>query len=297
MLYVKHQPLFGEMANIGRVNFSTELYSYCEHEILPDSVIVYLRVDSGDYTGYNMTLVDENIWEATVTGLPGGLIEYYIFAADESGRRECHPYIGAPDPHKFNLIGDPLPVPVLSLDKTSSLIELSDYIPESAEDYIILSNIGNAELTFEIQDIDFPTKFTVTPDHGIVQPGNSQTLVLIYDFHNTKDAEYQYEGSFKILSNDPLNQEFKVSLYVTMTSSVNDGVYLPIHIYPNPANTVVNISYNRANPTKACIYNLLGTQIKEATLIQGLNTIDIQDIPAGVYFIRIDAEAYKLIKH
>ena len=45
----------------------------------------------------------------------------YIFAADESGRRECHPYIGAPDPHKFTLVGD-----TLVISKTN-ILEINIY--------------------------------------------------------------------------------------------------------------------------------------------------------------------------
>ena len=34
---------------------------------------------------------------------PGSEISYYLSAADLSGRRKNHPYIGAPDPHVFTV--------------------------------------------------------------------------------------------------------------------------------------------------------------------------------------------------
>ena len=35
----------------------------------------------------------------------GDTVEYYLFAKDESGRVEKHPYIGAADPHLFTIGG------------------------------------------------------------------------------------------------------------------------------------------------------------------------------------------------
>jgi len=294
MLYIKHQPLFGEIENTGTVTFSTELYSYCDNTIYQDSVIAYVRVDGGTYTGYNMTNTAGHTWETTVSGLPNGLIEYYLFTKDESGRRECHPYIGAPDPHKFFLTGEPpVPIPVLSLDKTSSSVTLDDITV--IEDQITLSNLGDADLDFEIKDIDFPTeKFTVTPSKGTVQPGDSKILTLTYDFGHAKNEEYK--GSFILKSNDPVRPEVEISLCATIITGINEAKNSPVNIYPNPATKTININYNDAHSTKAVFYNILGSKIKEEPLDKSVNIIDIQNLPAGIYFIRIDTEAYKLIK-
>lgn len=104
MLYVKHQPLHGEVESYGSVTFTTELYSYGNHNIYADSVFVYVKSDNGEFVPYNMTNVEDNTWEVAIEGLPMGEVEYYIYAADDSGRNECHPYIGAPDPHSFDLV-------------------------------------------------------------------------------------------------------------------------------------------------------------------------------------------------
>jgi len=293
MLYVKHQPLFGEIENTGSLTFSTELYSYCDNTLYQDSVFIYLRIKGGVFAGFNMEYAGEDTWEVTVTGLPSGEYEYYVFAADESGRRECHPYIGAPDPHKFTLTGDVTFTPVLNLDKTSSSVTLDGYTV--MEDYITISNVGNAELEFEIAAIEFPVMFTVTPSVGTIQPDDSLILTLTYDLTTTKHEEFS--GSFKLLSNDPLNQEIEISLLATVIVGIDDVKTSSLKMYPNPANKTVNLYYNETNPTKAYIYNILGTQINEVVLTKGINTIDIQDIPAGVYFIKIAATAYKLIKY
>ncbi|MCL2040747.1 MAG: agmatine deiminase family protein [Bacteroidales bacterium] len=401
MLYIKHQPLFGEIENTGSVTFNAEVYSYCDKPIYSDSVLIYLKHSGGAYQKYNMTYSGDNQWNVTVTGLPSGLIEYYVFAADESGRRSCHPYIGAPDPHKFTLIGAAPDVPILVLDKTSSSVtsegfaiiedyitvsnagtadltfeitnidfhemltiaplngtvqpggsqiitlsynfagiengeytgsfdllsndplkpvteislsaiqNVTDLIPvlsldktssevtsegtEIIEDFITVSSVGTADLTFEITEIEFHEMLTVAPLNGTLPPGASQILTLSYDFSNVEQGEYS--GSFKLLSNDPEQPVTEIVLYAYQTiTGIVDPKMSVLYIYPNPAQNVIHVYYNDDSPIKAHIYNVLGQQLKETTLTKEVNTIDIQELPGGVYFLKIGGNAFKFIK-
>ena len=294
MLYVKHMPHFGEIENIGSIDFSAEIHSYCDNTIYPDSVIIYLRVDGGEYTAYNMEYADNNIWETTVSSLPNGFIEYYVFAADESGRRECHPYIGAPDPHKFTLFGGTITyAPILSLDKTSSSV--SSTALEIVEDYIIITNEGNAELTFEIGDIDFQEFLTIAPMSGAVQPSETQTITLTYDFTEVENGNFI--GYFTITSNDENNLETEISLaayldYLGIDNITSDK----ISIYPNPVSDKINIYYEGNTATKAHIFDVVGKQLLSVNLSTGANTIDVQSLPNSMYFIKINNKTFKFVK-
>jgi hypothetical protein len=214
MLYIKHQPLFGNITNTGSVTFNAELYSYCNNTIYPDSALIYLKHSGGGYEKYNMTYSGDNSWTVTVAALPSGLIEYYVFAADDSGRRESHPYIAryAPNtanvPHKFTLVGDAPDLPLLAIDKTASSVTSEAFAV--IEDYITISNIGAADLTFEITDINFHEMLTIIPLNGTIQSGGSQIITLSYNFASIENDEYT--GSFKLLSNDPLHPATAVSL-------------------------------------------------------------------------------------
>ena len=290
MLYIKHQPYYADMGNTGNVTFSTELYSYCNNTIYSDSVIVYISANGGAWTPYNMQNVSDNTWEVNVTGLPNGEIKYYIFAADESGRRECHPYIGAPDPHTF-VLGN---APVLSLDKTASEVTIEEV--GVVEDYITVSNIGSADLTFSIEEIDFDEMLTISPLEGTVKPGESTTLTFSYDYKATA-KNLEFSGSCKLKSNDTNNAETEISLYALVTNvGINELNPTSIKIYPNPATAEVYIQYELNNPVKANIYNILGIQLKEITLHKGLNKIDINDLPSSIYFIKVEGNAYKIVK-
>jgi len=403
MLYVKHQPIFGEIQNQGTVTFNTELYSYCNNPIYSDSVILYIRVGGGEYEGHNMVNTENNIWEVTVNDLQNGLIEYYIFAADESGRRECHPYIGASDPHKFTLSGETQLFPVLNLDKTNSsvfsdslaiiedyiivsnageevlgfeiqnidfyemltvfplegtvqvgdsmiitlsydfsevengaysgsfilycndplapeteisLFALQDYNPhipapilvldkdtsvvisnglEIIEDFITISNVGDAELVFEIIDLDFFEIVSVSPLSGSVQAGNFQIITLIYDFSDVENGIYK--GSFKLINNDPETPEIEIFLSAFQNyDRILESDVSTVAIYPNPAYDKVNIFYNDEYSAKVTLFNFLCVQLKEQALAKGVNIIDIKELPNGIYFLIITNESGDIVK-
>ena len=298
MLYIKHQPYFANIENTGTITFSAELYSYCNNTIYSDSVLVYLRVAGGEYEPYTMQHVGDHTWETIIAGLPGGLIEYYIFAADESGRREQHPYIGAPDPHKFILTEAPPTRPILSVSKTIS--EVSGNSFDEVYDYITVYNLGNAALTFEVTDISMAVPDmlqTVTPGNGTVEPEDSVILTLFYRLPGLVKGTI-FTGSFKLLSNDSLQPETVINCLadVELYGGINDENLSKIKIYPNPANDVIHIQYDANNPVKASIYNMLGVQLQETILNKGLNTIDVRKLPSSIYFIRIEGAAYKFVK-
>ncbi|MCL2682190.1 MAG: agmatine deiminase family protein [Bacteroidales bacterium] len=290
MLYIKHQPYFAEIENTGSLTFSTELYSYCNNTIYSDSVIVYLRAGTDEYEAHNMAYLGNNTWEVHISGLPNGLIEYYVFVADESGRREHHPYIGAPDPHKFILINLP-PAPVLCLDKMSSSV----YLEELAviEDHITVFNLGNADLIVEVTDIDFDEMLMIDPQYGTIPEGDSLRITLSYNFNNFAKI-VEYFGSFNLISNDPENPETEITLYASYNNlGVNEIDISRINIYPNPTTGELRIENGELKIGNVAIFDMVGRKL----LSHRLNTsssnhlIHISHLQAGIYFVRIQTDA------
>ena len=85
------------------------------------------------------------------------------------------------------------------------------------------------------------------------------------------------------------------SIYVTFEVIPNDNIDINtadnFSIYPNPATDIVNIVSQ--NDSELAIFNATGKEIKRINTIQN-NTIDISDLPNGMYFIVIDGHAQKL---
>ncbi|MDZ7777165.1 MAG: hypothetical protein U5L09_16890 [Bacteroidales bacterium] len=73
-------------------------------------------------------------------------VYYYIHAADESGRSENHPYIGAYDPHDFY----PTPTNVAEIQLDAETLEATAMVDLTAEESLQISNEGEVDLNFTI---------------------------------------------------------------------------------------------------------------------------------------------------
>ena len=107
MLYLKHYPLLGEVSLDAPLNISVIVKALSGAPLVTDSLLVYFRINHGDWLHYPLQQVSDDEYTFTFTAVnylyqPGDSVEYYIFAKDESGRVEKHPYIGAADPHVFH---------------------------------------------------------------------------------------------------------------------------------------------------------------------------------------------------
>lgn len=60
-----------------------------------------------------------------------------------------------------------------------------------------------------------------------------------------------------------------------------------VHIYPNPANSSINIQYPVSCGSNLKIFNLPGEKLIEITLSGDINTIDISALAKGLYIISI----------
>lgn len=75
------------------------------------------------------------------------------------------------------------------------------------------------------------------------------------------------------------------------TLSVNEVVAnTHISLYPNPANDVINISVQgNNNDMNARIYNVSGQMVYQ-TAVQSNSSINISNLPSGMYYIKLDGE-------
>ena len=68
-----------------------------------------------------------------------------------------------------------------------------------------------------------------------------------------------------------------------------------ISIYPNPASQQITIN-TEANTT-AVIYDATGRKVMEMNVVSGENTVNVQNLENGVYFIMIDNAVSKFLKY
>ncbi|MBR6175877.1 MAG: agmatine deiminase family protein [Bacteroidales bacterium] len=112
MLYLKHYPLLGEknlddlMDNM--MTISVDIKALSGANLVSDSLRIYFRINHGTWHNASLHHTTDNEYTFSFTSINyawqnGDTVEYYLFAKDESGRVEKHPYIGAADPHLFTI--------------------------------------------------------------------------------------------------------------------------------------------------------------------------------------------------
>ena len=147
-----------------------------------------------------------------------------------------------------------------------------------------------------------PTTYTVTvhylPEQGYILgagsyiEGTTATLVAIakegYVFAQWSDGIT--DETREIL----VDHDIELSAFFSFTD-VEENDAISLCLYPNPASDVIRIE-GTEGIHDICIFNLMGQVVKTAT-IQDNEEIHIDDLPAGLYLIRIDSlHAIRFIK-
>ena len=104
MLYIKHLPIAGEKDYQSGYAITADIVPLSGQTLKSDSLFVIFKTNARDWDTINFVNVSGDTYNAVIPVNAGEtMVSYYLFAADNSGRRECHPFIGKPDPHTFTI--------------------------------------------------------------------------------------------------------------------------------------------------------------------------------------------------
>ncbi len=102
LLYIRHIPISGVKPCESDYQVSATVLASSQMPVIEDSVRIHFRVNGGLYQVVQMTNQGGSDYSGFIPKQPAGsLVEYYLSAADESGRSETMPLIGAADPFQF----------------------------------------------------------------------------------------------------------------------------------------------------------------------------------------------------
>ena len=104
MLYIDHRNvLFGEQQWQDSIAVTSKIIAYSGAELKADSLLVFYSINGGEYQTAKMSATgNTDEFVAYIKGYKeAAKIDYYVFAADESGRRCQQPVFGELDPHNF----------------------------------------------------------------------------------------------------------------------------------------------------------------------------------------------------
>ncbi len=97
-----------------------------------------------------------------------------------------------------------------------------------------------------------------------------------------------YKGKLHIRSNDYANELVNVSVWITVLVGVNEtGEQAYVSMYPNPANSVLNLKAN-TEIQLITITNNLGQVVYTGNVDQQETRIDISAYKAGMYIVKIE---------
>ena len=81
---------------------------------------------------------------------------------------------------------------------------------------------------------------------------------------------------------------FGEAIFKNFQLGVSDFNLNQIEIYPNPTNSIIHLKSPNSQIIKIEIFNSLGLSIKR--IKNNFDTLNISDLPNGLYVIRLDTE-------
>ncbi|MEQ9304947.1 MAG: T9SS type A sorting domain-containing protein, partial [Marinoscillum sp.] len=149
---------------------------------------------------------------------------------------------------------------------------------------------------------------------GFVELSGTSTsgLPLVYTSLNTEVAIVNGQrltligtGEVEIVASQEGNEEFEPADPVIQVLEVEPAVILSdlrfgnFNIYPNPANDVIHIEvtdWAKDIAIQASLYTLGGKRLMTQSLSKQQQALDVHDISAGVYLLRLDYQSQQHIR-
>lgn len=78
-----------------------------------------------------------------------------------------------------------------------------------------------------------------------------------------------------------------VVIYIPMTSAISDLNQISLAVYPVPASSVLNVSFENPGKTYAKIYDMLGNVVNSTTFTSDVNQLDLSRLAGGIYCMEL----------
>ena len=261
-LYIWHVPVASNIKSQKNYTIEADLYNYSGQPVYQDSVFVIYKINQGDYDTILMqqNAINNKHYAASITGTsPGDTVSYYLFAADESGHRATHPFIGCPDPHRFvvgytDLIMNPDTLTLEGWEAIEEGVEMNIINPTN--EAITIENISQQGYVFSwyIPETEYPElPYTLAT-------GDTLSFKVYYLVPVTKDLWY-YDTMFINTTEKVYSEIIKVDSFLTTLSGVSNIKVVQPSVFPNPFNE--NVSFQWENPAdySLTIFDIKGKAI------------------------------------
>jgi len=299
LLYIKHVPISGTQPCETDYTLNADIIACSQQPVKNDSVFIYFRVNGGIFTMVPMIHTSGSHYTGIIPKqAAGSTIEYYLTAADQSGRHASAPFIGAADPFSFQTVFTNLaPVP-----DTLWFITPQDCLDGKITQ---LTNFtGNAiSLDWVEQTGSLPwyiDSMSVSSLPSVVNPGENIALrVKMYLITKYPGAQFAVDTLDFMTSAGNNHVIIMVNPQLLQGIGAKTNVDKAGNNYPNPfsSETAIPLEIRNRGPVTLEILGLQGMRIKtlvSEVLEPGITTIrwngtDSHDrkLPGGVYLYRL----------
>lgn len=279
MLFVDHRDVkFGVQEWQDSIAITSKFIAYSGQDLKQDSLLVYYSIDGGEYQVAHMTATGEpDEYVGYIKGYQGeSEINYYVFGADESGRRYTQPVFAELDPHHFTMEEH---TPITPTEPTISVTEIT-FEYDTPATFTITNETANP---FTINDISediigvnylwFETSEDLPATLAVGESLEVTVGILMV-------VKGYIETAIKIES-DIDTQVIPVFMNEEIFDGIEENLAANFEVYPNPMN---NTLYINGDVQDVTIFNAVGQQV---LFVEKMNEINVEDLSEGLYFVRI----------
>jgi len=295
MLLINHLPLLGQKPAQSGFDIAAEIVPFSNMAVYPDSAWVVYKVNSGDWDTLHLTNTTGDNWVAAIPGqMEGDTISYFITASDASGRRQNHPFIGAPDPHVFHIQESNPPDVAIEPDTLIYATWEEMYYGKSA----VVRNFTSQPVV--IHQIDQQGS---EPFSWIVDPWNIELPYTLSSGDTLAvNVKINLPANRTDIRCDTLHVETAASVHdvlVCVDLDLLTGIQSqptdenPIGVFPNPLRDEGSFRFYLQNESHVTVglYSITGALVKllaDNNFTTGLHTIafDAHTLPEGLYLLR-----------
>jgi len=270
-----------------------------------------------DDVGFTSSLLDE--LQATYqidpnriysTGMSNGGYMSFLLACQLSDRIAAIASVtGSMTPETFNDCDPQHPTPVLQIHGTDDGVvpyngaAWTKSIDEVLNYWINFNNCDDTSINVNLANTDTQDGSTVS--HSIYENGDQQVATehfkIINGGHTWAGTAINFPGT-----NHDINASIEVWRFLSqynledlqgMTTN-NEQLILTepvISIYPNPTASTIYIEKGTTSELNYEIYSPTGKQLMQGVLIDQIVSINMQELPQGIYFLRINNDNYRIL--
>jgi hypothetical protein len=110
----------------------------------------------------------------------------------------------------------------------------------------------------------------------------------------TIDEDYNNNGS--PLDDDTDNSGVPDFLESNVSLSIKDNKLSEVLVYPNPSTGIFNLNGLKTNDVILNITDIFGKTYKTTILNKHSASINLKDLPSGIYFLQLEANGFKIVQ-